>query len=257
MGPAGNGGVGLLASARVELVHLGSDRAGKRRLFCLPGAGGSASSFRTWPGRLSPDIEVIGVQLPGRGHLVAQPPYRALQPLVVDLARAMSGMLDKPFMLFGHSMGALLGFELARWLRRAYGVAPLVLFAAACPAPQLPRRQKLLHALPSTQLWSEIYRLGGTPDQVLASDDLRALVEPALRADLMICETYQYVEERPLSCPVVVFAGSDDDVSVEELQGWTAQTTSSFRIAMFPGGHFLASSELPRLLEEIEREATR
>jgi len=198
MGPAGIKGVRQLASARLELVHLGPDRASKQRLFCVPGAGGSAASFHGWSARLSPEVEVIGVQLPGRGHLVPAPPYRGLRPLVLDLAAAMSGLLDKPFMLFGHSMGALVGFELARRLRRAYAAAPVALFAAACPAPQLPRRQKPLHALPSAQLWAEIRRFGGTPEVVFESDELMAMVEPALRADLAICETYEYIHDLSL-----------------------------------------------------------
>jgi len=167
LGPAGIEGVRQVGSARLELVQLGPNRAGRRRLFCLPGAGGSAASFRGWSARFSPEIEVIGVQLPARGHLVAEPPYRGLRLLVLDLAAAMSGLLDKPFVLFGHSMGALVGFELARRFRRAYAATPVALFAASCPAPQLPRRHRPLHALPSTQLWAEIRRLGGTPEPVL------------------------------------------------------------------------------------------
>jgi medium-chain acyl-[acyl-carrier-protein] hydrolase len=251
-------GVRQLAVARLELVHLGPNRAGKQRLFCLPGAGGSAASFRGWSARLKPEIDVIGVQLPGRGHLVAEPPYRGLGPLVRDLAVSMSRLLDKPFMLFGHSMGALLGFELARRLRRAYAVAPVALFAAACPAPQLPRRQRPLHALPSSQLWAEIRRLGGTPEPVLESKDLMAMVEPALRADLAICETYTYVDDRPLDCPVIALAGNNDDgVSAAELQAWSEQTSSTFRVAMLAGGHFFANGELSTVLDVIEGVATR
>jgi len=83
------------------------------------------------------------------------------------------------------------------------------------------------------------------------------MVEPALRADLAICETYAYVDDRPLDCPLIVFAGSNDDVSAAELQAWRVQTTSSFRIAMLQGGHFFAGDELSMLLDVIEREATR
>jgi surfactin synthase thioesterase subunit len=258
MGQAGIEGARYAGSARLELVQLGPNRAGKRRLFCLPGGGGSASSFRGWSARLPPEIDVIGVQLPGRGHLVAAPPYRALRPLVFDLAAAMSRLLDKPFMVFGHSMGALIGFELVRHLRRAYAAAPVALFAAACPAPQLARRQRPLHALPSTQLWAEIRRLGGTPEPVLASSDLMAMLEPALRADLAICETYRYTDDQPLDCPVIAIAGSGDDgVSEAELHAWRTQTTSSFQVVMLQAGHFFAGGELSRLLDLIGREATR
>jgi medium-chain acyl-[acyl-carrier-protein] hydrolase len=256
MGPAGIVGVRQVGLARLELVHLGQNRAVERRLFCLPGAGGSAASFRGWSARLPSEIEVFGVQLPGRGHLVAEPPYRGMRALVLDLAAAMKGLLDRPFMLFGHSMGALVAFELARQLRRVDAVTPIALFAAACPAPQLPRRQKPLHALPSAQLWAEIRRLGGTPDPVLQSDDLMAMLEPALRADLAICETYEYLDDRPLDCPLTVIAGADDDdVSAAELEAWRTQTSSSFRVEMLRGGHFFAGGDLSRVVDMIEREA--
>jgi medium-chain acyl-[acyl-carrier-protein] hydrolase len=258
MGPAGIVGVRQVGLARLELVHLGPNRAAERRLFCLPGAGGSAATFRGWSARLPSEIEVVGVQLPGRGHLVAEPPYRGMRPLVIDLAAAMTGLLDRPFMLFGHSMGALVAFELARELRRVDAVTPIALFAAACPAPQLPRRQKPLHALPSTQLWAEIRRLGGTPDPVLQSEDLMAMLEPALRADLAICETYEYLDDRPLDCPLTVIAGADDDdVSAAELEAWRTQTSSSFRVEMLRGGHFFAGGDLSRVVDVIEREAIR
>jgi medium-chain acyl-[acyl-carrier-protein] hydrolase len=259
MGQAGIGRVvGQLASARLELVHLRKNPDAATRLFCLPGAGGSAATFHGWSARLPPEIEVIGVQLPGRGHLVAASPYRAMQPLVRDLADAMAELVDKPFVLFGHSMGALVGFELARRLRRDYGVSPVALLAAACPAPQLPRRQRPLHALPSIQLWAEIRRFGGTPQAVLESEELMTMVEPALRADLAICETYRYTDDRPLDCPLIAIGGSsDDDVSDAELEAWRAQTTSSFRVEMLRGGHFFSGGELSRLLDLIEREAIR
>src|SRR5919108_6600477 len=98
---------------RVQLVHLGRRNAGARLLFCFPSAGGSVSSFHAWARRLPPDIELVGAQLPGRGHLVAETPYGAMDPLVADLAQAMWPLLHRPFMLFGHSMGSLVAFELA------------------------------------------------------------------------------------------------------------------------------------------------
>jgi medium-chain acyl-[acyl-carrier-protein] hydrolase len=174
-----------------------------------------------------------------------------MEPLVADLAEAMWPLLDRPLMLLGHSMGALVAFELARALRRRHGPVPLGLFAAACAAPQLPRRTAL-HKLPSAELWAELRYFGGTPEQVLGSDELKALVEPALRADLEICETYRYVEEAPLDCPIVAFGGDDDhDVTLEELRAWKAQTTSSFRISTFAGGHFFIGREHPDMLEAI------
>jgi medium-chain acyl-[acyl-carrier-protein] hydrolase len=181
-----------------------------------------------------------------------------MRPLVLDLAEAMSGLLDQPLVLFGHSMGALVGFELARRLHRDYAASPIALLAAACPAPQLPRRRRPIHALPSIQLWAEIRRFGGTPQAVLESEELMTMVEPALRADLAICETYEYTDDRPLDCPLIAIGGSsDDDVSGAELQAWRSQTTSFFRIEMLQGGHFFSGGDLARVLDVIEREAIR
>lgn len=242
---------------RVELVCLRRDRDAAIRLICLPPAGGSASFYHRLGSRLSQGVEVVGVQLPGRGHLVGQPPYRALGAMLADLVPAMMSLVDRPFALFGHSMGGLLAFELARGLRRVCGSSPVGLIVAACAAPQLPRTRRPVHRLPSAQLWDELSRLNGTPDEVLESTDIMELLEPAIRADFAICDSYHYVVDRPLHCPLVVFGGgADPNISRAELHAWAMHTTSSFRLSMLPGDHFFVTRELPRLVQAIEVELT-
>ena len=142
------------------------------RLFCFPYAGGGASIFRTWPDGLPADVEVCPVQLPGRGTRLMERPFTQLSPLVEALAQALLPLLDKPFAFFGHSLGALVSFELARHLRRQYGVHPVRLFVSACRAPQIPHRDRPIHTLPEAEFLAELRRLNGTPAEVLEHEEL-------------------------------------------------------------------------------------
>src|ERR1700694_2711560 len=139
----------------------------RRRLFCFPYAGAGASIFRAWPDGLPTDVEVCPVQFPGRGTRLMERPFTRLSPLVEALAQALVPLLDKPFAFFGHSLGALVGFELARQLRRQTGVQPVRLFVSADRAPQIPPRDRPIHALPKGEFLVELRRLNGIPRKVL------------------------------------------------------------------------------------------
>ena len=145
------------------------------RLFCFPYAGGGATIFRKWSDSLPETVEVNPVQLPGRGNRLREPPFARLSPLVQAIAAGLLPHLDKPFAFFGHSLGALVGFELARQLRRQAGVHPVRLFISADRAPQIPRRERPIHALPEGEFLAELNRLNGIPGKVLAEADLIVL----------------------------------------------------------------------------------
>jgi medium-chain acyl-[acyl-carrier-protein] hydrolase len=225
------------------------------RLFCFPYAGSGASIFRTWSDGLPADVEVCPVQFPGRGTRLAETPFTQLSPLVQTLAQAMVPLLDKPFAFFGHSLGALVGFELARQLRRQSGVQPVRLFVSADRAPQIPRRDRPIHALPEGEFLEELRRLNGIPGKVLEEAELMQIMLPVLRADFAVYETYAYATEPPLNCPISTLGGLQDHrVSRGDLEAWRDQTSDSFSLRMFPGDHFFWNTTQPLLLQVLSQE---
>jgi medium-chain acyl-[acyl-carrier-protein] hydrolase len=218
------------------------------RLFCFPYAGTGASIFRTWSDGLPADVEVCPVQFPGRGTRLLETPFTQLLPLIEALAQALVPLMDKPFAFFGHSLGALVGFELARQLRRQSGVQPVRLFISADLAPQIPHRDRPLHALPEGELLAELRRLNGIPGKVLEEAELMQMILPILRADFAVYETYVYSAEPPLNCPISTFGGLQDQrVSRGDLEAWRDQTNGSFSVRMFPGDHFFLNTTQPLL----------
>jgi medium-chain acyl-[acyl-carrier-protein] hydrolase len=159
--------------------------------------------------------------------------------LVAALATALEPAAERPFALFGHSMGALIGFELIRHLRRRGRPAPVHFFVSACRAPQLPRPGSPIHALPDEAFFAALRRLQGTPERVLQDRELMQLVLPALRADFALVETYAYAPGARLDCPISAFGGeADGTVGVADVAGWADQAGCDFALRMLPGGHF-------------------
>jgi medium-chain acyl-[acyl-carrier-protein] hydrolase len=225
------------------------------RLFCFPYAGGSALIFRKWVDALPSFVEVYPVQLPGRGNRLYEEPFNNLDALLEAAAQAMTPLFDKPFALFGHSMGATISFELARLLRREGGTMPLHLFISGRRAPQVPDREPPLYNLPETELFEELHRLGGTPREVLEHPELMQVMLPLLRADLTIAETYTCSTEPPLDCPVSVFGGlQDKDVTREDLEAWAEHTNARFTLRMLAGDHFFLNTSQPLLFRTLSQE---
>lgn len=209
----------------------------RARLFCFPHAGGTSSTFRDWPEQL-PNLDVCVVQLPGRERRLMETPFSRMRPLVQTLARSLPW--DKPFAFFGHSLGALVGFELARELRRGHLPLPFHLVVSAHAAPQVPiTHTPPRYLLPDQELIAELRNLAGTQEEVLRDASMMQLVLPVLRADFAVNETYVYEPEAPLHCPITAFGGIEDrEVKPKDLQAWREHTKSSFSVRRFPGGHF-------------------
>jgi surfactin synthase thioesterase subunit len=225
--------------ADVWLTRLRTHQLGRLQLVCFSYAGGSASAYRTWPDNLPADVDICAVQLPGRDNRLAERPFTRLLDLVEALADVLEPNLRAPFALFGHSMGALVAFELTRELRRRGGPQPLRLFVSACRAPQLPDPDPPIHLLPEPALLEELRRLDGTPTHVFENPELRSLVLPALRADFSVCETYVHESDEPLAASISAFGGAaDNEVSQDQLEGWRTQTSASFTLRIFAGNHF-------------------
>jgi medium-chain acyl-[acyl-carrier-protein] hydrolase len=229
------------------------------RLFCFPYSGAGASIYFQWPDSLLPvGVETCAIQLPGRGTRLIEPPLTNLEPLVQALSHALIPFLDEPFAFFGHSMGALLGFELARHLREHYGLCPMHLFVSGHEAPHLRHSVQAFHEMADLDLIAELRRLNGMPDEVLQNGELMALLLPALRADFTLCETYVYRPGDALDCPISAYGGlQDTEVSREQLAAWREMTNGQFCLRMFPGDHFYVHSQRPLLLQTLAGEIMR
>lgn len=229
--------------------------AARLRLFCLPYAGSGVSIFRTWPDGLPSDVEVCPIQLPGRGSRMAETPFTRMAPLVQALSQALRPLLDKPFAIFGHSLGAIIGFELACELRRQSGPPPVHLFVSAHRAPRIPLRDRLIHALPDGEFLDELRHLNGIPEQVLAEAELMRLMLPILRADFAVFETFRDTAGPPLDCPISAFGGlRDDRVAPADLAAWRERTAGPFARRMFPGDHFFMNTARPLLLQALSQD---
>ncbi|WP_326594995.1 thioesterase II family protein [Streptomyces sp. NBC_01803] len=209
------------------------------RLFCLPYAGGGASAYRAWGDLASGRIQVCPLEVPGRGRRLAETPFNRLRPLVGALADALRAHLDRPFAIFGHSMGGLLAFELTRTLRRRGWPLPEHLFVSGAAPPDVPRTRPPVHAASDEEVKAELRRLGGTPGELLDDDEVMELMLPTLRADFSVLETYEYRAEPPLPVPMTVFGGTADPlVAPAALHGWRRQAGAGSRLELLPGGHF-------------------
>jgi medium-chain acyl-[acyl-carrier-protein] hydrolase len=226
----------------------------KVRLFCFPYAGGGSTTFRSWSKNLTNFIELCTAQLPGRESRISEQPYDHLITMVDKLSETIVPHLTKPFALFGHSMGAMISIELARALRRKLNVEPVHLFVSGRRAPQMPRTRERTYNLPESGFIEELRRLNGTPPEVLANPELMQLMIPLLRADFSVCQTYEYQPEPPLSCPITVFGGLEDETSREELDAWREQTSANCTVRMAPGNHFFLNSAQPQILRIVEQQ---
>lgn len=225
-------------------------------LICFPYAGGGAQIFNSWQtGLITGEIQVYGVQYPGRGSRVREQPFTDSSSLVEAFLPHLLPLLNKPFALFGHSMGAIIAFEVARHLQNDHGLRPERLIVSGRRAAQLPRTDRLTYNLPDAEFTEELRRLNGTPTEVLDHPELMQLMIGIIRADFTLTQTYKYTPGPQLTCPLSVFGGFDDtDVSREQLEAWCRQTTSSCSLKMFEGDHFFIQTNQAPVLKTIREQ---
>ena len=230
------------------------DSKARFRLFCFPYAGGSSAIFRSWSRVINPDIEVIPAVFPGREFRLREPSFTQLEPLVEALTREIFSFLDRPFAFLGHSMGALIGFELARRLRSERSLETDHLFISGRRAPQLPERDPEIHTLPDAEFVAEVQRLNGTPKEVLDHAELMELLIPMLRADFSICRTYDFVPGPQLKCSITAIGGTQDDTATQEkLEGWCELTAGRCRVRMLDGDHFFINQQRDEIVRIVEQ----
>lgn len=206
------------------------------RIFCFAHAGAGASVFRPWAALAPAGVEIAGVQLPGRENRFREPCLTESAVAIPALGAALKPRANLPFILFGHSLGAALAFELAHWLG-ARGAKPKAVVLSGRPAPQSQGARKPLHQLDDADFRDALARMGGMPGEVLQNRELMTLLLPILRADVTLSESIR--ASGPLDCPLVALAGDEDtDATPSTVAGWRDWTTAAFRLERFPGDHF-------------------
>ncbi len=207
------------------------------RLVCLPHAGGSASFWLPLARALSPSVEVLSVQYPGRQDRRLEPLITDVRALADEIATALKPWCDKPFALLGHSMGASIGFELACRLE-ASGTAPVRLFASGRRAPSV-YKEETVHQRDDDGVIAELKKLAGTDTRILGDEEIMRMALPAIRADYKAAETYRYEPGPKLSCPVTALSGTaDPKAPLEDVRRWSDHTDGEFELSTYSGGHF-------------------
>ncbi|ROO59770.1 pyochelin biosynthetic protein PchC [Micromonospora sp. Llam0] len=208
------------------------------RLVCFPHAGGGAGSFRAWDALLPSSVELVCVQYPGREDRFADPLVDDMSALTAPVADAVARLTDRPYLVFGHSMGTAVAYETVQRLRGLGVRQPQWLFVSGRPAPGDVVGGEV-HRRDDDGLCAELNRLGGTHDEVLADPELRRAVLGYVRNDYRLIETYRPVPAAPLDCPIMVLRGDDDpELDDRQATGWGRLTRGRLDVRTFPGDHF-------------------
>jgi medium-chain acyl-[acyl-carrier-protein] hydrolase len=224
------------------------------RLICFPFAGAGASLYAPWSRLLPSCVEIIGVELPGRGLRALEEPVERLEDHLQPLASALAQRFDKPVAFFGHSMGAVLAFEVAYLLHSEYGRSPVHLFASGARCPSLGFEIPARAGLTDLDLVQLLRQYNGTPSEVLENAELLDLIFPALRADLLAIGNYKCNRREPLACSITAIGGEEDPfVERSELEGWRTFTNAEFAVQMVPGDHFFLKSNGVKLMERLRQ----
>jgi medium-chain acyl-[acyl-carrier-protein] hydrolase len=225
-------------------------------VFCFPHAGAGASCYRSWPETRGPFI-LLPVQPPGRESRYREPTLIDARFFAEAFVAAAAPMLESPFALFGHSMGALLAYEIARLVRASGDSKLLGLFVSGARPPHLPDRQPPVRHLPETELIATVRRWNGVPDEILQNPELLSIVVPVLRADLTLCETYVCDGLPGIDVPITAFGGrADPKIAVEEVEGWKTLTSADCEVHFYDAGHFYLESHRAEILATIESRLT-
>jgi medium-chain acyl-[acyl-carrier-protein] hydrolase len=220
------------------------------RLFCFPYAGGGAHIYFPWQAQLPDWIEICAIQLPGRGMRFADIPYSQHQPIIEQVLDAIKDYMDKPYAIFGHSMGALLAYELAQAIEQSSLAKPEHLFVSGRRAMHIPSSSKAIYNLDDKDLIAELRQLNGTPAEVLANQELMNLLLPVIRADFKLCDTYEYNEQyESLNINITTFEGSQDHKAQGKyMTAWKDLTSGDVNALQLAGDHFFIHSQEQQLL---------
>jgi len=224
-------------------------------LVCFPHAGGSASFFAPVARSLTPEVDVLALQYPGRQDRRLEPTIESIPELadqLFEVLRGPSGPGGRRMAFFGHSMGATVAFEVVRRFEGECGVSPALLWASARRAPSIPADDRAVHRLDDDGLIAELRRLSGTDSALFADDELLRSLLPAIRGDYKAVEAYDCPAGVSVRCPITAFAGDTDPLtSLEQVSAWRGHTTGDFAVRVFPGGHFYLTARTAEVVRAI------
>lgn len=222
-------------------------------LLCLPCAGASASMYLRWRRLLPRWTEVVPVELPGRGARMGEPFVDNFDAQVERICAEQAGAMQGAFVLFGHSMGALLAYGVAQRLRALGRPLPRSLLASGSSAPSRRDPARLPDTHDDAALTADLRKQGGTPEEVFASAELMRITLDTLGADYRVCESFTYTAEAPLPMPLHVFAGRQDDIDAQRIEAWSAHAAGAFTLDWFDGGHFFLRQHEAAFLDALTR----
>lgn len=233
--------------------------AERTKLFCFPHAGGSASHFLPWRSVCGELFDVLPMQYPGRETRIRESMPADVASLVTELCDSIERCaVDAPFVLYGHSFGALLAYEVSVRLCEAGRVRPQLLVASGCASPRQFRLRRALHALADRALVEDLSSYGGVPAELLSSPDWVEIVAAVARADFELCARYRCVHQGRLDIPILCLAGMDDEWATPmDMQRWSEYTHARFELHVFPGQHFFHLSAIPRIVQLIANGSAR
>lgn len=222
------------------------------RLFCFPYAGAGASVFKDWVSLILPEVELVIIQYPGREERYSEPLHNKLDSLLPELSKALLPNLYKPFIFFGHSMGAGIAHRLLiNWHLKGIAQAQHLIVSGA-RAPQLTLGRPLSSRLDDGQFLDLLHTRGGMPEELLQNAELMAILMPRLRADFELAETMPPVMDSPLNCPISAFGGDhDSEISLDDIGAWQLQASSSFKAYPFEGDHFFIQNARDQVINTI------
>ncbi len=229
----------------------------RARLICMPYAGGSATVFRPWREVVPSDIDILAVEYAGHGSRIAEPLIERIDTLGDAIADALQFEAAVPYVMFGHSMGSLVAFELCHALAKRRAPLPILLVVAGHRGPHEPAATAPVHAAPNAQFVAHLRDLGATPPEVLACPELLDLMLPILRNDFHACETYCPPRRPPLPVSIAVYGGlADAETDRDGLLAWKRETSVRHVLRMFPGGHFFIRESAARVVAMLQRDLT-
>ncbi|MBF0303703.1 MAG: thioesterase [Desulfamplus sp.] len=207
-------------------------------LICIPFAGGTSFAFRDINKHIPNHIVPVYIDFPGHGRRLQEPLITDIHDLVSDIFHQIPSFGDRPFVIWGHSMGGTIAYLLTRRLLNAGKKLPLHLFLSGAPGPSIPRREKDVYKLPRQAFLEKVKNYGGVAEEVLAEKDLMDLFLPILRADFQALETYQHIPCPPLPVPITAMLGSREHITQEDVKVWQQETELPLNIDNFEGNHF-------------------
>jgi medium-chain acyl-[acyl-carrier-protein] hydrolase len=235
------------------LVHVGAPLSATRsRIVALPWAGGGTAVYRRWATMLPADVALTIVRMPGRESRLGEPPLTDMDAVVDELAPLVADLTDVPTMIFGYSLGALIGYELTVRLHATGGTRPSLLAVGGSNAPHVPREQPSLAGLDDTDFVAALRDLDGTPAEIFEHPELLSLLLPTLRADFTLLDHYTPRDRPPLGIPIVSYTGaSDPELTSAGVARWAELTRAATTHRWFPGGHFFLTERAEEVVAAV------